>query len=210
MFSITNKIDNKHIRPIASSRKPLRVLSSFGGADTFSQTWTSFLPVIFVPDRPMKTSGTPFLSTVCGFGQMRQYVNTLRTATDWTQSLIPISILSITSPVRLLKIYTWPWSLPVIMALFPSWKATERSLLVVNGTSKVFNRSVVENLKTATPCETSSMIKASSFTLMAAWPLVTIKVSKDSKTPLTTHITVPVSFDFKTFPLSLSTCLGSL
>lgn len=69
IFSVTNKTDNKHIKRIASSRKLLRVLFFFGGAATFSQTWTSFLPTTDVPDRPIKMRGTPFFSTVCSSGQ---------------------------------------------------------------------------------------------------------------------------------------------
>lgn len=75
MFSTTNKTDNKHITASASSRKPLRVLSSFGDATTFSQTWTSFLPTTFAPDRPIKMRGMPFFSTVCGSSQHESLCN---------------------------------------------------------------------------------------------------------------------------------------
>jgi hypothetical protein len=40
-----------------------------------------------------------------------------------------------------------------------------------NGTSNVLSRSVVESLNTATPCETSSMIRLSSLMFIAACPL---------------------------------------
>lgn len=103
-FSTTNNTENKLKIRRASSRKPFRFFSSFGDTETFSHTITSFFPTTFVPDLPMKMRGTPFLSMVCGpVSVTLVIVLALRTATDWTQSLIPTFMVSMTAPVRLSK-----------------------------------------------------------------------------------------------------------
>lgn len=210
MFSITNKIDNKHIRPIASSRKPLRVLSSFGGAETFSQTWTSFLPVIFIPDRPMKTSGTPFFSTVCGFGQ---YVSMCRHAT-YSNRLDPV----LDSDIYLVD--------------HISSTSIEDVYLAVIAPSDYGAVPVMKGNRAEPSCRERHVKSFQSISCRkfedsdALWDVIYdqgifldvdgsmasgYKVSNLTQKALAnTHITVPVSFDFKTFPLSLSTCLDSL
>ena len=69
-FSNTNNTDSKHIKPSASSRKPLCVRSSFSGITIFSHTCMSVFP-IFVPKQPIIMSGVPVTSTVCHSSQCK-------------------------------------------------------------------------------------------------------------------------------------------
>lgn len=134
----------------------------------------------------------------------------LLTVIDWTQSLTPMSITSSISPVRRWKRYTLPWSLPVTIVLPPSWKATFLLLRWVQGTENVFSRSVADILYRATPCDTSSRITASSFTLTTAWPLELVIYHQYLGIRAVAYITEPVAFDLRILPLSSSTWLKNL